>query len=82
MNGRAEPQAPNGYLSGFSVGHLAFFYWGHELRRSPRADVSQVEPYLSPVWPATGVVKWPPPRLLEADGVDFVTTRFPIKGWI
>jgi len=39
QNGGIEPPSPNGYLAGFSVGYLAFFYWGHEQRYGPIRDV-------------------------------------------
>ena len=53
-----------------------------QISRGPAADISQVTPYLTQVWPATGVAKWPPPGLMEADGLQFVIERFPIQGWI
>lgn len=81
-NGGQEPDTPNSYLAAFSIGYLAFFYWGHELRLGPIADVSRIRPYLTQIWPATAVARWPPADLLDADGLDFVMSRFPIRGWI
>lgn len=81
-NGGEEPDTPNAYLTAFSIGYLAFLYWGNELRRGPTPDVSRISSYLTQIWPATGVISWPPPDLLEADGLDFAMSRFPIRGWI
>ena len=76
-----ETPFPNAYLLGFTVGYLAFLYWGHEMRHGPVADTGQIADYLTQIWPATGVAKWPPPTLMEADGLDFVMDRFPINRW-
>jgi hypothetical protein len=81
-NGGTEPDISNGYLAGFSVGHLAFFYWGHELRQGPLPDVSRVAAYLAPVWPATGTARWPPEQSLDGDGMRFVMERFPVDRWM
>jgi len=80
--GEEKVTQPNAYLVGFTIAYLAFFIWGHELRYGPAADIRQIEPYLTQVWPATGVTKWPPPGLLEADGLRFAMERFPIRGWV
>lgn len=82
MQGHDEPPSPNAYLVGFTIGYLAFLYWGHEIERGPVADTRQVASYLTQVWPATGLAKWPPLGLMEADGLEFVMKRFPIQGWI
>ena len=81
MHGENEPPLPNAYLAGFTIGYLAFFYWGHEVRDGARADTSQIDEYVTQIWPATGVAHWPPPGLMEADGLDFVLDRFPINRW-
>jgi len=81
-NGGTEPDESNGYLAGFSVGHLVFFYWGHELRHGPLPDVSRVAAYLAPVWPATGTARWPPEQSLDGDGMRFVMERFPVDRWM
>jgi hypothetical protein len=81
-HGGPEPQTPNAYLAGFSVGHLAFFYWGHELPDGPVPDVGRVERYLASVWPATGTVSWPPRDSLDGDGIRFVMDRFPVDRWM
>ena len=82
MHGQEEPPVPNAYLVGFTVGYLAFIYWGHEIQRGPIANVRQVESYLTPIWPATGIVKWPPPALMGADGLELVMDHFLQGGWI
>jgi hypothetical protein len=81
-NGGVEPAVSNGYLAAFSVGHLAFFYWGHELRRGPLPDVSRVSAYVTPVSPATGKAFWPPEKSLDGDGMRFVMERFPVDRWM
>lgn len=81
MHGQDEPSLPNAYLAGFTIGYLAFVYWGHEIRDGAVADTSQVDEYLTQIWPATGVAHWPPAGLMEADGLDFVLDRFPINRW-
>jgi hypothetical protein len=82
LNGGEEPERSNAYLAGFTIGYLAFFYWGHELDRGPVADISAVSPYVTQIWPATGVASWPPPALLDGDGLRLVMERFPINGWV
>ncbi len=82
MEGAAEPARPNAYLAGFSIGYLAFLYWGHEINRGPMADISQVESHLTQVWPATGVAKWPPAEPLNADGLRFVLDHISVEGWV
>lgn len=82
MQGQDEPSLPNAYVLGFTIGYLAFVYWGHEMRHGPRADVQEIEPFLSQVWPATGVAKWPPPALMEADGLEFVMGQLTGRGWL
>lgn len=81
MHGQDEPPLPNAYLAGFTIGYLAFVYWGHEIRNGAVADTTQVDEYLTQIWPATGVAHWPPAGLMEADGLDFVLDRFPINHW-
>jgi hypothetical protein len=81
-NGGTEPELSNGYLASFSVGHLAFFYWGHELPQGPLPDVSRVTAYLTSVWPATGTARWPPEASLDGDGMRFVMERFPLDRWM
>lgn len=81
QNGGVEPPSPNGYLAGFSIGYLAFFYWGHEQRYGPIPDVTAVADYLVPIWPATGKVSWPPKGLLDGDGIPYVMSRFPTDRW-
>ncbi len=81
MHGQDEAPLPNAYLAGFTIGYLAFVYWGHEFRYGAVADTSQIDGYLTQIWPATGIAHWPPPDLMEADGLDFVLDRFPINRW-
>ena len=82
LNGEDGPGHPNAYLLGFSIGHLAVVYWGHEIVNGPTPDIAPISEYLIPIWPATGQVQWPPPALMEADGLDFVLDQFPTSGWI
>jgi hypothetical protein len=79
--GEDEPTNPNAYLVAFSIGYLAFFYWGHELQHGPVANLGEVASFVSQVWPATGVSSWPPQGLLKADGLKFIMNRFPLRGW-
>lgn len=80
--GARPPRIPNAYLAGFSVGHLAFFYWGHELPHGPTPEVTRVANYLTSVWPATGRASWPPEDPLDGDGIRFVMNRFPVDRWM
>jgi len=82
MHGQEEPSMPNAYLVGFTIGYVAFIYWGHEMSRGPVANTKQVESYLTQIWPATGVAAWPPPALMEADGLSLVLDRFLQGRWI
>jgi len=82
IQGQDEPSLPNAYIVGFTIGYLAFVYWGHEITYGPVADIQEVQPFLSQVWPATGVAKWPPPGLMEADGLDFVMKQLTGSGWL
>jgi hypothetical protein len=69
-----EPLAqPNTYLAAFSVGYVAFVYWGHEVEDGAIAHPGEgMKPFLVPIWPPTRTVSWPPRGLLGATGLDAV----------
>jgi hypothetical protein len=79
--GRPEPATPNGYFTAFSVGYLAFVYWGHEIESGPVVgNLGGLTPYLTPIWPARAdPIVWPPRGLLGADGLQAVAKHFPIS---
>jgi hypothetical protein len=81
LAGRPPPSRPNGYLVAFSIGYVAFFYWGHEIENGPsRVNIGELlAPYLVPIWPATGNVRWPPKGLLGANDLGAIMRAFPIK---
>lgn len=76
---RPEPVHPNGYAVAFSVGYVAFLYWGHELHDGPAIDLGGLAPYFVPIWPAVPSVEWPPTGLIGAGGLEGAIRRLPIE---
>jgi hypothetical protein len=76
--GRPDPARPNGYVVAFSVGYVAFLYWGHEIEDGPVIDIGGLAPYFVPIWPVGASVDWPPPGLIGAGGLEAAIRRLPI----
>lgn len=66
-----EPASPNANFAAFTIGYVAFLYFGHELESgpvfTPRSSVSR---YWQPIWPTSPMVVWPPAGLIGADGLE------------
>ncbi len=77
---RPEPPGPNAYVVAFSVGYVAFLYWGHDIEDGPVLDIgSDLGRFFVPIWPiARDGVEWPPPGLLGADGLEAAIRGLPI----
>jgi hypothetical protein len=75
-----SPARPNGYLTAFSIGYVAFVYYGHDMENGPSWHSSSAQDlFLNPIWPSPGkTVRWPPPGLLEADGLQAAIRSFPL----
>jgi hypothetical protein len=76
---RPEPERPNSYVVAFSVGYVAFLYWGHELKGGLRLDLSNLAPYFLPIWPTGAPVRWPPPGVIGAGELEAVIRGLPIE---
>lgn len=64
---------PNAYITGFSVGYVAFVVWGHYVADGATVHLGEgMRPYLTPIWPALDEAFWPPPGLLGAYGLETV----------
>lgn len=78
--GGPPPDFPNAYFVAFSVGYVAFFYIGHNIKDGPVYDPGDaIRPYLVPIWPITGRARWPPEGLLGKGGLEKVLTSVPFK---
>jgi hypothetical protein len=68
-----ESAGPNAYVSAFSVGHVAFVYWGHEVEDGATVHLGEgMKRFLIPIWPANTAINWPPLGLLGATGLETV----------
>jgi hypothetical protein len=76
---RPEPPSPNVYTSAFSVGYVAFLYWGHEIEDGPIIDIGRdLSRWWLPVWPVGGPIDWPPTGVLGADGLEASIRKLPV----
>jgi hypothetical protein len=70
---RPESAGPNAYISAFSVGHVAFVYWGHEVEDGATVHLGErMTTFLTPIWPSLSRVHWPPVGVLGANGLEVV----------
>jgi len=70
---RPDSAGPNAYLSAFTIGYAAFVLWGHQV--STGAAIFPTEHmlnFISPIWPATEAVNWPPRGLIGRSGLAFI----------
>jgi hypothetical protein len=79
MRGGPAPELPNGFVAAFSVGYVAFFYFGHEIADGPLFEPSgDFETYFRPIWPGAGPVIWPPRGLLGRGGLASAIRSVPV----
>jgi hypothetical protein len=57
------------YVLTWSVGTLAFHIFGHTAPGTYALDLGATQPWLTPIWPASGLVTWPPERYFDNAGI-------------
>jgi hypothetical protein len=68
-----KSSGPNAYITAFAVGHVAFVYWGHEVKDGATLRIGKgMKPFLLPIWPEIDPIRWPPVGLLGETDIDAV----------
>lgn len=57
------------YVLTWSVGTLAFHIFGHTAPATYGLDLGDFKPWLNPLWPAGGLVTWPPEHYFDDAGI-------------
>ena len=74
-----EPPSPNAYVAAFSVGYVAFLYWGISIKDGPVLDIGRsLAEYFMPIWPVGAPTGWPPSGVIGADGLRAAIRDLPI----
>jgi hypothetical protein len=72
---------PKSYGATFNIGHLAFQVFWSELDPPAKRNIgNNLVPYLREIWPAQSMVAWPPPNVLDLDGLKLLAIESFISG--